>query len=94
MEIGRGAGPLVRVVGPETARSFQTHGPLPELVLAGDEVTYEVLYDDVGIAVGAMRFVDSELTTACRQHLKQLFAAGEDIRTFLQRGVAPLPPPR
>ena len=72
----------VHVVGPDTARPFETYGPLPELVLVGEKVAYEVLYDDAGIAVGAMRFIDPEFTTACRRRLKQLFAAGEDIRTF------------
>lgn len=84
----------VRVVGPEAAQPFETHGSLPELVLVGEDVTYEVLSDDAGIAAGAVRFIDPDLTTACRQTLKQPFAAGEDIRTFFEREVASLPSPR
>ncbi|EXG82014.1 DUF6879 family protein [Cryptosporangium arvum] len=80
----------VRVIGPETAQPFE---PLPELVLLGADVTYEVLYDDEGIAAGAARYIDRELTAACRQSLRQMFATGEDIQTFFEREVAPLPPP-
>ncbi|MFI5959774.1 DUF6879 family protein [Cryptosporangium sp. NPDC051539] len=80
----------VRVVGPEIAQPFE---PLPELVLLGADVTYEVLYDDDGIAAGAVRYIDQELTAACRRSLHRMFAAGEDVRTFFEREVAPLPPP-
>jgi hypothetical protein len=83
----------IRVIPPNAVASLETNGMVPEVVALGPDVTYEVLYDEAGELAGGIRFVDREVTTQCRDIIKDLYAAGEDIRVFFDREVAHLPPP-
>lgn len=84
---------LIRVVGPDAVASLEAGGIVPEVVTLGADVTYEVLYDESGELVGGIRFVDREVTTRCRDIIKDVYASGEDIGVFFAREVAHLPPP-
>jgi len=84
----------VRVIGVEAAEPFEDAGVLPEVVTLGDDLTYEVLYDDNGELSGATRFADPALTTRCRELIQRLYKAGEDIGGFFAREVAHLSPPQ
>jgi hypothetical protein len=78
-------GGLVGVVGGEAVRRLEANGPLPELVTLGDEVMYEVLYDDQGILSGGVRYTDRTLIERCRQVIERLYAEAEDISSFCER---------
>jgi hypothetical protein len=83
----------IRVVGPETVAPWEGSGPVPEVVTLGADVTYEILYTDDGVLDGAVRFTDQELTGQCRDVIRSLYAAGEDVGVYFDRVVAQLPPP-
>ncbi|GAA3856070.1 DUF6879 family protein [Streptomyces sedi] len=67
--------------------------PLPELVSLGDRTLFRVRYDDRGRPAGAVRFTDRETVRRWGAHLRELFTAAEDVRTFFAREVAHLAPP-
>lgn len=83
----------VRVVDVDAVKPFEDDGVLPEVVTLGADVTYEVLYDDAGVLCGGVRFLDRDLTSACREFIQQLYASGEDMGAFFDREVAGLPAP-
>lgn len=87
-------GAAIRVVGPQAVEVLETDGkPLPELVSVGDETLYEIRYDATGVPDGAVRYADAELVARFRAACRELFDAGEDVRSFHAREVAHLPPP-
>jgi hypothetical protein len=84
----------IRVVGPEHISGLEEDGPLPELVALGGQTFYEIVYDDRGILDGAVRFVHPEITARWEQFIQCLYEEGEELSTYFEREVAPLPPPR
>lgn len=84
----------VRVISADALRRHEAVGEVPEIVTLGADLTYEVLYDEDGVADGAIRFADRRLTTRCRKFIRRLYKAGEDVEGFFDREVAPLPPPQ
>lgn len=87
-------GEKIRVVGPDQVRALEKNGPLPELLTLGDTTLYRILYDDAGIADGAVRYTDPALVTRCRRLMEEIYAAGEELSSYYAREVAHLPPPR
>ncbi|MGW0806332.1 DUF6879 family protein [Nonomuraea sp. NPDC002799] len=67
--------------------------PLPELVIFSPSLMYEVLYDRYGGGRGGRRITDPAVVTPCLRAVEALFAEGEDLLTFHQREIVPLPPP-
>ncbi|MEV4284109.1 DUF6879 family protein [Nonomuraea bangladeshensis] len=67
--------------------------PLPELVVFGPSLMYEVLYDEYGGCRGGRRITDARVVGPCLAAVRALFAAGEDVLAFHEREIAPLPPP-
>ncbi len=88
------AGELIRVVGPEVVAPFEGDGLVPELLNIGPDTLYEVVYDDDGLAVGAVRYSDADCVAAFTAFMERLYARGEDFTPFFNREVATLPPPR
>ncbi|WJD97237.1 DUF6879 family protein [Streptomyces antimycoticus] len=86
-------GERIRVVGPEHIRGFEESGPLPELVSLGGRTLYKVVYDSRGISDGAVRFVDPDVLTRWEEFIEGLYEAGEEMSSYFERKVAPLPPP-
>lgn len=82
-----------RVVWAGEVEPFESDGPLPELVVLGDEVMYQVLYDEHGRHEGGIRFTDAALIRHCRQVIEELYLAGEDVRDFFDRELSALGPP-
>lgn len=74
-------------------RPLETRAPLPELVVFGPSLLYEVRYDEIGAAVGARRITDTAVVAPCLSALASLYGEGEDLMPFFEREVAPLPPP-
>ncbi len=85
---------VVRVVDADRLELPESDAPLPEIVLLGGETLYEVIYTDAGVLDGAVRFTDPELVKAWEDFVRGLYDKGEDIRSYFEREVAPLPPPR
>jgi hypothetical protein len=88
-ECGRG----IRVVTPERFEPFERGGPLPEVVVLGDDTLYEVLYTSEGDLCGGIRYQDAGLTHAWADFIGELYEAGEDVASYVDRYVARLPAP-
>ncbi|GLZ39021.1 DUF6879 family protein [Actinokineospora sp. NBRC 105648] len=86
-------GARTRVLDAEHVRPLESDGVLPELVVLGDEVVYELLYDQDGLQEGGIRFTRPELVARARELVAGLYARAEDITAYFQREVAVLEPP-
>ncbi|MGP3968092.1 DUF6879 family protein [Streptomyces sp. 6N223] len=86
-------GRRIRVVDAERVRSLEAPGLLPELVILGGATLYEVCYTDEGVPNGAVRYTDPDLVACCEAFISRLYAEGEDVRSYFDRKVAPLPSP-
>ncbi|MEU1875945.1 DUF6879 family protein [Streptosporangium sp. NPDC020072] len=83
------AGELIRVLD---AGELGEGRDLPELVILGSSVMYEVVYDEGGTLSGARKIADPGLIEACTCELEDLYARGEDLLPFLDRERQALPP--
>lgn len=83
----------LRVLRAEQLSDLEHAGLLPEVVLLGDRVLYEVDYDATGTVTGGRRIEDREVIAGCRAQLARLFEQGEPLSTFFDAHVAPLPAP-
>ncbi|OIK26726.1 DUF6879 family protein [Streptomyces malaysiense] len=72
---------------------IEKDGPVPEVVILGDAVMYEVVYDDDGNAAGANRFTERSLIRETSLGFDALYKRGEDFYDFFAREIAPLAPP-
>src|SRR5690606_28760771 len=72
-------GVSVRVVDAERLRSLERSAPLPEVVVLGGSVLYEVRYTDAGAPEGAVRHTDPEVVATWEEFISGLYAAGEDL---------------
>lgn len=86
-------GELIRVATADFVRALEAEGALPELVTLGPSVVYHILYDDCGEAAGAVKITDPAVVKHATDLTRYLYEAGEDLRAFFERVVAPLPPP-
>ncbi|MFF2374800.1 DUF6879 family protein [Streptomyces xiamenensis] len=77
------------------APTEQTVGPLPELVVLGTEVLYEVRYTGRGVHQGAIAYTDPDAIHAVRDYIRGLYEhpAARDIGPYVSRSVQHLPPP-
>lgn len=72
---------------------YESRRPLPEIVVLGSLVMYEVLYDDAGRLAGGIRFDDPRDISRCRQAIQKMHQSGEPLDSFFSRQVARMPPP-
>ncbi|MBF8191902.1 hypothetical protein ITP53_40735 [Nonomuraea sp. K274] len=84
----------VRVVDARDISDLEVGRRLPELVVLGTSVMYEVTYDSSGTHSGARRIDDPEVIDLCRGELDKMFTAAEDFRPYYEREIVPLPAPR
>ncbi|WP_369265792.1 DUF6879 family protein [Streptomyces harbinensis] len=86
----------VRVISDEAeaVRARETRGSLPEIVTHDGSALHHVRYSTAGDPQGAYLFTDPAVVGPWEDYIKTLFEAGEDVRTYVERVVAPLPPPR
>lgn len=87
------SGEDLRVVDASQVRHLETDRLLPEIVILGDRVLFEVLYDAEGTAYGARRIDDPEVLAEAGKEVAELYAAGEPLLDYFAREIAPLPPP-
>jgi hypothetical protein len=88
----RYAGEKMRVLPAEAVAVSETDGPHPELTVIGDTL-YRVVYTGSGTPNGAVRYTDPAVVGSWTAYLKGLYAAAEDLTSYFERVVAPLPPP-
>ncbi|MFJ6620790.1 ATP-binding protein [Kitasatospora sp. NPDC091335] len=86
-------GERIRIVRAAALAASEEFGPLPEIVVLGGRTLYQVRYSDTGIPAGAVRYTDPGLVRRWEDYLADLHRAGEDVRAYFDREVAPLPPP-
>lgn len=87
------AGEDLRVVDASTVRHLETDRLLPEIVILGDRVLFEVLYDTEGTAYGARRIDDADAIAEATREVAGLYADAEPLLDYFERVIAPLPPP-
>ncbi|MFE3829254.1 hypothetical protein [Streptomyces sp. NPDC059092] len=75
-------------------KELEASAPLPEIVVLGNQVLYEVVHTEAGVLDGGIRFADSGLIGRWEGFIKELYEDGEDIISYVDRHVAHLPPPR
>ncbi|MFD7508966.1 DUF6879 family protein [Streptomyces sp. NPDC059853] len=93
LALGAEYGTPVRVIDARTVRDLEHDGLLPEIVVLGDGTLYLIHYTAAGAFDHATRFTDPRLAGPWEQLIRRLFAEGEDVFSYLDREVAPLPPP-
>ncbi|MEV7084580.1 DUF6879 family protein [Streptomyces sp. NPDC093085] len=86
-------GMRVRVIGAGAVASSENGGLLPELVVLGGDVLYEVIYTESGVPDGAVRHSDPDIIKGWESYIKYLYRAGEEVTSYFDREVAHLPPP-
>jgi hypothetical protein len=87
-------GEQIRVVPARRLTALEPRGRLvPELVSLCGATLYATEYDDAGKPGGARRFTDPEVIAGYESLAGELFSSGEDLESYFDREVAPLPPP-
>jgi hypothetical protein len=85
-------GDNIRLMDARRISDIERHSLVPEVVILGDAVMYEVVYED-GHAAGANRFTDPALIKETSSGFDSLYERGEDFHPFFEREITPLPPP-
>jgi hypothetical protein len=87
-------GERIRVVPAGRLSALEPRGQLvPELVSLCGETLYATDYDEAAKPGGARRFTDPEVIASYESLAGELFSSGEDLESYFDREVAPLPPP-
>ncbi|MFF2806363.1 DUF6879 family protein [Streptomyces sp. NPDC058000] len=86
-------GDNIRVLDSRRISEIEADHLVPEAVILGDEVMYEVVYDDDGNAAGANRITDQVAIEETSAGFDVLYRQSEDFMEFFNREIAPLDPP-
>lgn len=86
-------GKPVRVVPAQQVSGWEDAGLLPEMIVLGGRTLYEVQYTEAGVPDGAVRFTDDHCVERWAGFVRELYDSGEDVRSYVEREVAHLPPP-
>ncbi|MFE1177271.1 DUF6879 family protein [Streptomyces sp. NPDC058773] len=86
-------GDSIRVMDARKISDIEVDHLVPEVVILGDKVMYEVVYDDDGNAAGANRIADQVAIEETSAGFDALYRRGEDFAEFFNREIAPLGPP-
>ncbi|MEV0403015.1 DUF6879 family protein [Actinoallomurus sp. NPDC050550] len=78
-------GERIRVLPPSALAALEASGPLPEVILLGEHIVYQVRYDDDGVVTGAKLMTDPQVAAACLSEVTTLWDQGEDLDAFLER---------
>ncbi|WP_433531674.1 DUF6879 family protein [Micromonospora sp. CA-263727] len=83
------AGERIRVLGADRLVGFeQRHGRIPELMVLGSQVLYEVMYDPSGTPVGARKLIEPGVVRACRVQIESLLEEAEPLDSYFRHEVA------
>ncbi|MET9105860.1 DUF6879 family protein [Streptomyces zhihengii] len=86
-------GDEIRVLDAGDIADIERTRPVPEVVVLGDEVMYEVVYDAEGNADGARRYDNRSLVRETNAGFDALWERGEEFPAFFDREIAGLAPP-
>jgi hypothetical protein len=87
-------GDAIKIIDARDISSIERNHLVPEVVILGDVVMYEVVYDEDGNAAGANRYTDSSLIRETNAGFDALYERGEGFYDFFDREIVPLAPPR
>lgn len=87
------AGEDLRVVDASMVRHLEADRLLPEIVILGNRVLFEVLYDAKGTAYGARRIDDPQVIAEAGREVAEMYTAAEPLLDYFAREIAPLPAP-
>ncbi|MCE0537768.1 hypothetical protein LWF15_19940 [Kineosporia rhizophila] len=74
-----------RVIDAGDLAEYETGQVLPELVTLGDDVMYELLYNDDGLQEGGIRYSQPDQVASARDLIQELYSMGEDIAQYAAR---------
>jgi hypothetical protein len=83
----------LRVIDASRVRHLEADRLLPEVVVLGDRVLFEVLYDAEGTAYGARRIDDPQVIAEAGGEVADLYTTAEPLLDYFAREIAPLPAP-
>lgn len=83
----------LRIVKAARCRFLETRGRLPEIVVLGDRVLYEVRYLPDWTPCGARRIDRPDVISAAAAEIAGLYETGEPLLSFFDREIARLPAP-
>ncbi|MGW5053391.1 DUF6879 family protein [Actinokineospora sp. NPDC004072] len=81
-----------RVLDAREVADHERHSILPEVIVLGDHVVYELLYDETGLQEGGIRHTGSAVAARCREFIRALYGKGEEISRFFAREIAAAAP--
>ncbi|GAB2929958.1 DUF6879 family protein [Streptomyces heilongjiangensis] len=84
----------IRIIDARKISSIERTRPVPEVVVLGDVVMYEVVYDEDGNAAGANRYTNGPLIRETNSAFDALYEHGEGFHDFFDREIVTLAPPR
>lgn len=84
----------VRILHASAVADLEDQGQLPDIYTMDDTVMYQAVYDERGVLAYALRYISRPLVARCRDFIADLYDRGEPIRSFFEREIAQLPPPR
>ena len=88
------SGMPIRVLDANSVQNLEASEQLPEIVIVGDQVLYQVRYDSQWSACGARRITDREVIQQAAAEMAGLWADAEPLAGYFAREIATLPPPR
>ncbi len=83
----------VRVLDASQVKDLERDQQLPELVVLGHLVLFEVCYDENWAGCGARRIDDPEVIRRAAGEIAQMWAKAEPLAGYFAREIAPLPIP-
>ncbi len=86
-------GDEIRVVAASSIADIEREHLVPEVVILGESVMYEVQYDQDGNADGARRYRDPALIAETNEGFESLWGRSETFDAFFEREIAPLGAP-
>lgn len=87
------AGEDLRVIDASRVRHLEADRLLPEIVVLGDRVLFEVLYDADGTAYGARRIDDPQVIAEAGREVADLYTDAEPLLDYFAREIDPLSAP-
>ncbi len=86
-------GQPVRVLDASQVKDLERDQQLPELIVLGHRVLFEVRYDENWALSGACRVDDPAVIEQAAAEIARLWAMGEPLAGYFAREIAPLPVP-
>ncbi|GAB3977222.1 hypothetical protein GCM10029978_066350 [Actinoallomurus acanthiterrae] len=86
------AGEQIHILDAGSIRHLEQGTPLPETVIIGSQIMYEVIYDDNGDLRGARKITDTHVVQATAHDIHGLFVTAKTLQMFYAQEPTALPP--